>query len=147
MGGSQICILSQLMTYQGQQMANAKVNTQISNSNGEMEATIEGSYFGFGLYQSVLNLINQTLSPGTYSVQTQLSTEPRSGAMIQFDEKSLTVNPPLFIGQVIAYTLALALLLFSTLALPSVLAKKEGTGASRRRISRTRRKPRSLRRS
>jgi ABC-type transport system substrate-binding protein len=151
-GGSQIRILSQPMTYQGQQMTNATANAQISNSNGEIKATIQGSYFGFGLYQSTLNLNNQTLSPGTYNVQTELFTELPSGAMIQFDERSLTISPPLFVGQVIVYVAALALLLFSVLALPSVLAKKKKRAvASRRRISRrksrTRHKPRRLSRS
>jgi ABC-type transport system substrate-binding protein len=145
-GGSQIRVLSQPMTYQGQQITNATANAQISNSNGEINATIQGSYFGFGVYQSALNLNNQTLSPGTYNVQTELFAELPSGAMIQFDQKSLTISPPLFVGQVIVYAVALAL--FSVVTLLSLGAKK---GAPRRRKSRrkssVKRKPRTLNRS
>jgi peptide/nickel transport system substrate-binding protein len=106
-GGSQAQILSQALTYQGEPLDNATFTVQVYDASGASEATIQGSYLGFGIYRAILNLNNQLLPIGSYRVTTQLFAQLPSGAVIQFDEQSLNVNSPLLVLQIIVYVVAL----------------------------------------
>jgi hypothetical protein len=106
-GGSQAQILSQALTYEGEPIDNATFTVQIHDANGAPEATIQGSYFGFGIYGAILNLNNQPLPIGEHKVTTQLYAQLPSCAVIQFDEQSLNVQPPQLLLQIIVYLVAL----------------------------------------
>ena len=106
-GGSQTQILSQAPTYQGEPLDNATITVQFYNSSGVPEATIRGSYLGLGIYRAILNLNDQPLPIGEHRVTTQLYAQLPSGAVIQFDQQSLNVNPPQLLLQIIVYIVAL----------------------------------------
>ena len=106
-GGSQAQILSQALTYEGEPIDNATFTVQIYCSKGAAEATMHGSYFGFGIYGAILNLNDQPLPIGEHKVTTQLYAQLPSGAVIQFDERSLNVQPPQLLLQIIVYLVAL----------------------------------------
>jgi len=135
-GGSQIRLFSQSLTYQDEQIGNASLTTRLFNSNGELQATSQGSYFGFGVYESNLNLNNQTLSPGSYRFTTTLYANLPSGVIIQFGEGTLRVNPPLFFLQLILYLVTLAAVL-------GVIMKTGHRGAKRRVSRRSTRRRKS----
>ena len=131
-GGSQIRIFSQPLTYQGQQIDNATLTTQIFNAN-RTEVSSQGSYFGFGVYDSTLNLNNQTLSAGSHIFTTQLYTQLSSGAIIQYGEGTLTVIPPLFVLQLIIYVAALVAVVGVVLRSGRPVAKRRVRAVSKRR--------------
>jgi peptide/nickel transport system substrate-binding protein len=106
-GGSQAQILSQALTYQGEPLDNATFTVQFYDASGASEATIQGSYLGFGIYGAILNLNDQPLPIGEHRVTTQLYAQLPSGAVIQFDEQSLNVNPSQLLLQIIVYVAAL----------------------------------------
>jgi peptide/nickel transport system substrate-binding protein len=106
-GGSQAKILSQTLTYEGESLDNATFIVQFYDGSGASEATIQGSYLGFGIYGAILNLNDKPLPIGEHSITTQLYAQLPSGAVIQFDEQSLSVNPPQLLLQVIVYVVAL----------------------------------------
>jgi hypothetical protein len=103
-GGSQVRIISQPLTYGGQSITNASFTASIQDGNGTKE--IEGAYAGFGVYQAALNLNEIGLSLGNHVVATQLYGQLPSGIIVQFNQQNLTVNPSLFLGQVILWLLA-----------------------------------------
>ena len=106
-GGSQAQVRSQALTYDAQPLDNATFTVQIYDATGASEATIQGSNLGLGIYGANLNLNNQSLPIGEHRITTQLYAQVPSGAVIQFDEQSLTIVPPLFLLQLIAYVVAL----------------------------------------
>ncbi len=106
-GGSQVQLRSQALTYDGGSLDNATFTVQIHDVTGASEATIQGSNLGFGIYGANLNLNNQSLPVGEHRVTTQLYAQVPSGAVIQFDEQTLTVLPPLFLLQIIVYVVAI----------------------------------------
>ena len=106
-GGSQAQLRSQALTYQGQPLDNATFNVQIHDVTGASEATIQGSYLGFGIYGANLNLNDQPLPIGVHRITTQLYAQEPSGAVIQFGEQNLTVLSPLFPLQLLVYVLAI----------------------------------------
>ncbi|HUK50654.1 MAG TPA: ABC transporter substrate-binding protein [Terriglobales bacterium] len=132
-GGSRIRILFEPLTYQGQQIENATVITQIINPNGAMKTIIQNSYLGFGIYQTTLDLNNHSISTGTHTVQLETYTELPSGTYIEFDQKTLTVNPPLLIWQISVYLLTITLIAFAALAPPSILKERRRVQTSRAR--------------
>jgi ABC-type transport system substrate-binding protein len=143
-GGSQIHLLSQPLNYQGQQIENATLTTQIYNSSGEYEATNQGSYLGFGVYTSTVNLNTQALPAGSYEFSTQLYAELPSGAIIQFGGGSVTVHPPLLLLQFLIYIAALAAVLGVAFrprrVVPKRRVKRVPKRRKRARVSRPRRR-------
>ena len=143
-GGSQIRLLSQPLNYQGQQIDNATLTTQIYNSNGESEAINQSSYLGFGVYTSTLNLNTQVLPAGSYGYSTQLYAELPSGAIIQFGGGTLSVHPPLLLLQFVVYIAALAAVLGVALrprrAVPKRRVKRVSKRHKRARVSRPRKR-------
>jgi len=103
-GGSQVRILSQPLSYGGQSITNATFTASIEDGNGTTE--IPGAYAGFGIYQAPLNLNEIGLSLGNHVVTTELYGQLSSGIILQFNQQNLTVNPSLFLGQVILWLLA-----------------------------------------
>jgi peptide/nickel transport system substrate-binding protein len=106
-GGSQTKILSQALTYEGEPLYNATFTVLFYDASGASEATIQGSYLGFGIYGAILNLNDQPLPVGEHRVTTQLFAQLPSGAVLQFDEQSLNVNPPQLLLQIMVYVVAL----------------------------------------
>jgi hypothetical protein len=106
-GGSQAQVLSQSLTYEGEPLGNATFTVQFYDASGISEATIQGSYLGFGIYGAILNLNDQPLPIGEHKVATQLYAQLPSGAAIQFDEQSLNVHSPQLLLQIIVYVVAL----------------------------------------
>jgi ABC-type transport system substrate-binding protein len=106
-GGSQVKILSQTLTYEGEPLDNATFTVQFYDGSGASVATIQGSYLGFGVYGGILNLNDRPLSIGVYSVSTQLYAQLPSGAVIQLGKQSLSVNSPQLLLQMIVYLVAL----------------------------------------
>jgi len=102
-GGSQIHMFTQPLSYEGQQIENGTLATQIVSSNGGLAATLQGSYLGEGIYGSTLNLNTQALPMGSYQFATELYSDLPSGAIIQFGEGTLTIHPPLLLAQLIIY--------------------------------------------
>jgi ABC-type transport system substrate-binding protein/ribosomal protein L40E len=131
-GGSQIQIFSQPLTYKVQSIDNATFTVQVYDSNGGSEATIQGSYFSLGIYRANWNLNDQPLPVGVHRVVIQLFAQLPSGAFLQFNEEILTVHAPLLAWQIAVYALAMGLTLFTALALPSGLRSGKGIGPSRR---------------
>ena len=141
-GGSQIRIFTQPLSYEGQQIENATLATQIVNSNGDLAATLQGSYLGEGIYGSTLNLNTQALSAGSYQFATELYAELPSGAIIQFGEGTLTIHPPTLLFQLIIYVVALAAFVGLVYRTRHIATKRRLKRASRRsrrkRVSRSR---------
>ena len=142
-GGSQAQLRSQALTYQGEPLDNATFTVQIHDVTGASEVTIQGSYVGFGFYEANLNLNNQPLPVGEHRVTTQLYAQVPSGAVIQFDEQSLTVLPPQFLLQIIVYVVAIiavAVVVYNA-------SLRRGRLPARRRVTRRRKtRVRKLRR-
>jgi ABC-type transport system substrate-binding protein len=103
-GGSEVRILSQPLTYGGQYIANATLAASIEDGNGTTE--IPGVYAGFGIYQAFLNLNEIGLSLGNHVVTTELYGQLPSGIIVQFNQQNLVVNPSLFLGQIVLWLLA-----------------------------------------
>jgi hypothetical protein len=106
-GGSQVKVFSQALTYEGESLGNATFTVQFYDGSGTSEATIQGSYLGLGIYGAILNLNDQPLPFGEHSVTTELYAQLPSGGVIQFDEQSLNVNSPQLLLQMIVYIVAL----------------------------------------
>ena len=142
-GGSQAQVRSQALTYQGEPLDNATFTVQIHDVTGASETTIQGSDLGFGFYGANLNLNDQPLPVGVHRVTTQLYAQVPSGAVIQFDEQSLTVLPPQFLLQLIVYLVAIiavAVVVYNA-------SLRRGRLPARRRVTRRRKtRVRKLRR-
>ena len=106
-GGSQAQVLSQALTYEGEPLDNATFTVQFYDASRASEATIQGSYLGLGLYGVVLNLNDNPLPIGDYRVKTQLFAQLPSGAVIQFDQQTLNVQPPQLLLQLVVYVVAI----------------------------------------
>jgi hypothetical protein len=110
-GGSQVPITSQPLTYDGQSIGNATFTVHISDVNGVL--TIQGAHMGFGIYRANLNLNNWNLSVGSHTVITELYGQLPTGVILQFGQQSLVIYPPQLFWQVIVYLLAIAALVFA----------------------------------
>ena len=131
-GGSQVQIRSQRLEYGGQAIENATFTVII---HGNTATEISGTHMWNGLYQSTLNLNNESLSPGNYAVTTQLYAQLPTAVILQFNDQNLTVHPPQFLGQIILYLLAV-----SGVAIVAYKAKRQkAKKMARRRVRRTRR--------
>ncbi|HXX72280.1 MAG TPA: ABC transporter substrate-binding protein [Candidatus Acidoferrales bacterium] len=142
MGGSQIELRSQPLTYEGETIENATFTAIIQTGNGTTQ--LPGSYIGYGVYAASLNLDGAGLSPGNLYIMTQAYGQLPTGAIVQFAEQNLFLQPPLFLGQVILYLLGLV----AVVVLLVGARKREARARrrTRRRITVAARKtPRSLR--
>ena len=106
-GGSQAQVLSKSLSYEGEPLDNATFTLQLYDASRASEATIQGSYLGLGLYGVVLNLNDNPLPIGDYRVKTQLFAQLPSGAVIQFDQQTLNVQPPQLLLQLVVYVVAI----------------------------------------
>jgi hypothetical protein len=148
-GGSQLQIFSQPLSYNGQRIENATFSVQIHDGLVGPYGTllpavlIQGSYSYFGIYKANLNLDNQALSVGDHTVTTELYAQLPSGALLQFDQQDLVLHPPQLLWQITVYLLAVAAV---GLAVYSHI-RVTGEGAPRRRVRRVRgTRPRRARR-
>jgi hypothetical protein len=110
-GGSQVQITSQQLAYEGQPVENATYTVDVYGGNSTTE--IAGTYAGFGVYWATLNLNGESIPLGNHVVVSELYGQLPAGAIIQFERQNLIVHPPLFLGQVIVYLLAVAALAFA----------------------------------
>ena len=141
MGGSHIQIRSKPLTYGGQLIENATFTVNVQG--GSLPTEILGSYCGFGLYQAILNLNSEPISPGNHMMTIQLYAQLPTGVIMQFEQQTLVVSPPQFLGQIIVCLLALAAVGFLAYA----ATRGKGKRARRRtRPGRRRTNVRNLRR-
>ena len=106
-GGSQAQVLSQPLTYEGVPLDNATFTVQFYDASGTSEATIQGSYLGLGIYRADLNFNDRPLPIGIHRVTTQLYAQLPSGAVIQFGDQSLNVQPPQLLLQLMIFVVAI----------------------------------------
>ena len=142
-GGSQVQLLSQSLTYEGEPLGNATFTVQFHDATEVSEATIQGSYLGFGIYRAILNFNDQALPIGEHKVTTQLYAQIPSGAVIQFDEQNLNVDPPQLLLQIIVY---LVTLIAVGVVIYNASLRKAKHPARRRATQRRKPRPRKLRR-
>ena len=140
MGGSHIQIRSKPLTYGGQLIENATFTVNVHGGNSPTE--ILGSYCGFGLYQASLNLNSEPISPGNHMMTIQLYAQLPTGVIMQFEQQTLVVGPPQFLGQIIVCLLALA----AVGSLAYAATREKGKRAKRRTRPRRRTSVRNLRR-
>ena len=91
-----------------------------------------------------MNLNDQPLPIGVHRVTTQLYAQVPSGAVIQFDEQSLTVLPPQFLLQIIVYVVAI--IAVAVVVYNASLRGKERVSTRKRVTRRRKKRARKLRR-
>jgi ABC-type transport system substrate-binding protein len=131
-GGSELQIRSEPLSYGGQSIENSTFTARIQNGNATIE--IPGTYMGFGIYQANLNLNGEGISLGKHLVTTELYGQFPSGVILQFDQQILTIHQPWFLGQIIVYLLGVVAVGF--IAYSAALRKRK---IARRRVRRGRR--------
>jgi ABC-type transport system substrate-binding protein len=132
-GGDLIQIRSVPLYYDGQPIENATFTVRVQE--GGSTSLIQGSSLGFGIYGASLNLNGQTLTVGSHTAITQLYAQLPSGALIQFSEQTITVQPSLLIWQLVLYSLAVGLTLFLILVAPSSSRPAGKRGRVRRKVT------------
>jgi len=142
-GGSQVQLLSQSLTYEGEPLGNATFTVQFHDATRGSGTTIQGSYLEFGIYRAILNFNDQALPIGEHKVTTQLYAQIPSGAVIQFDEQNLNVDPPQLPLQIIVY---LVTLIAVGVVIYNASLRKAKHPARRRATQRRKPRPRKLRR-
>ena len=142
LGGSQLQVFSQPFTYQGEPIDNGSFTVQIYNGNSGSGATLQGTYVAVGIYGANLNLNDRFLSAGDHTIKTQLYAQLPSGAIFQFDERTLSVHPPQLMLQIVLYLAAfVAVLIVGYNALyrkPRRPAKRRVRRRARARVRRSR---------
>jgi ABC-type transport system substrate-binding protein len=133
-GGSQVQITSQQLAYDGQPVENATYTLNVYGGNSTTE--IAGTYAGFGVYRATLNLNSESIPLGNHVVMSELYGQLPAGVIIQFEQENLVVHPPLFLGQVTVYLLAIVALALASYGASHGKRRK----AVRRAVRRVRRK-------
>jgi len=140
-GGSQVQITSQQLNYESQPIENATYTVNVYDGNATNE--IVGTYAGFGVYRATLNLNTESLSVGKHLVTSQLYGQLPTGVILQFEQQTLVVYPPMFLGQIVVYLLAVVALGYAAYSATRGRVKER----ARRRTSRAGRKTIKRRRS
>jgi len=131
-GGSQVQVISQPLTFEDQPIENATFTVTIRDSGSE--SVLHGSYAGLGVYHANLNLNNETLSAGDHRVTTQLLVQLSGSVIIQYSQTNLVIHPPQFLQQVTIYVLAALAVGYAFYDLAASTAKR-----SKKRVRRPRR--------